>query len=139
MKIALLVGLVVVCTVPLLLIVYCNAGEPDVMPESLAQYQVEPEGYALIQEPPGIDASVGDLVAPRDHFSRAVLILWWTDISTQVATVGFLCGWTEDYILLVYSSQNAITDLPKGEPLRIPWASVSQAWWLERGIPLEGR
>lgn len=81
-----------------------------------------PEKYALIE-------------CPKSH--PQVLVMWRDSMGVSLVTAGLLFS-SNQYALTLYQSENRYTGRPIGDAVVIPWKSVGGAWWMERGIPLEG-
>lgn len=66
-----------------------------------------------------------------------VLVMWRDSMGVSLVTAGLLFS-SNQYALTLYQSENRYTGRPIGDAVVIPWKSVGGAWWMERGIPLEG-
>ncbi len=78
-----------------------------------------------------------DFVLIQHHEIHPQVLVIWKSPRGTVASAGLLHASDAGEITL-YPSEDMTTGRPMGEPLVIRWDQVAAAWWLERGIPLEG-
>lgn len=80
-----------------------------------------PEQFALIQK----------------HEIHPQVLVMWKSPRGMMASVGLLYRSDADAITL-YPSEDMISGQPEGEALVLRWDQVAAAWFMERGVPLEG-